>query len=240
MKKLATLLVAAAFLALVATSAMAAQVRVSQVYGGGGSGTASGATYYQDYVELFNSGATNVDLSGWAVEYSSSSATATWGGTGSTWKTYFVFPQGAMIKACGYLLIGGGGSTANGGGPIVPTPDYTVPSIGDMNMSATSGRIGLFNTLFVGTICTTEDGALVDKVAYGNNNCAEGGTGAAALTNTVASCRNNGGMTDTDNNGADFTSCLPIPHNALSDLNPLCTATPTDAVSWGKIKTIYR
>ena len=39
---------------------------VSQVYGGGGN---SGATYANDFVELFNRGATAVDLGTWSIQY---------------------------------------------------------------------------------------------------------------------------------------------------------------------------
>ena len=38
---------------------------VSQVYGGGGN---AGAPYANDYVELFNSGATPVSVAGWSVQ----------------------------------------------------------------------------------------------------------------------------------------------------------------------------
>lgn len=37
---------------------------ISQVYGGGGN---SGATYRNDFIELFNRGSTPVDVTGWSV-----------------------------------------------------------------------------------------------------------------------------------------------------------------------------
>lgn len=43
---------------------------ISQVYGGGGN---SGATYSNDYVELFNRSTASVDLSGWSLQYASAS-----------------------------------------------------------------------------------------------------------------------------------------------------------------------
>jgi hypothetical protein len=49
-------------------------VVISQIYGGGGN---SGATYKQDFIELFNRGAAPVDLSDWSVQYA--------GATGSKW-----------------------------------------------------------------------------------------------------------------------------------------------------------
>src|SRR5690349_17875690 len=48
---------------------------ISQVYGGGGN---SGATYTNDFIELFNPGTTAVDVSGWSVQYASA--------TGSMWQ----------------------------------------------------------------------------------------------------------------------------------------------------------
>src|ERR1051326_1621522 len=49
-------------------------VVISQVYGGGGN---SGAPFRNDFIEIFNRGTTTVSLSGWSVQYASS--------TGSTW-----------------------------------------------------------------------------------------------------------------------------------------------------------
>ena len=46
----------------------AASVVISQVYGGGGN---SGATYRNDFVELFNRGAEPVSLAGWSIQYAS-------------------------------------------------------------------------------------------------------------------------------------------------------------------------
>ena len=70
-------------------------------------------------------------------------------------------------------------------------------------------------------------GTLVDKVSYGTANCAEG-TAVAALENTTAAVRNNGGMTDTDSNVADFTvTTAPVPRSSASAANPKCGSQPT-------------
>jgi uncharacterized protein len=230
MRKLViTLLVLGMF---AASSAFASNaVRISQVFGGNGSASA----FNQDYVELFNSGATDVDISGWVVEYSSSASTAVWGGTGSTWQTYFVFPSSSTIQACGYVLVAGALSV--GGTNLTPAPDYSQVT---MNFSGTNGRVGLFNTLFAGTICTAEGSALVDKVAYGNSNCAEGGAGAPAPSTTTAIFRGTGGMDDTDVNSADFATGTPAPRSSSSARNTVCLDTPAVPTTWGKLKTIYR
>src|SRR5512140_653475 len=55
-------------------SSPATGVVISQVYGGGGN---AGSTYKNDFIELYNAGTTTVDLSTYAVQYTSS--------TGATW-----------------------------------------------------------------------------------------------------------------------------------------------------------
>ena len=50
---------------------------VAQLYASGGN---SGATYANDYVELFNRGTSSVDLTGWTVQYASAASTS-WSAT---------------------------------------------------------------------------------------------------------------------------------------------------------------
>ena len=47
---------------------------ISQIYGGGGN---SGAKYKNDFIEIFNRGATAVSVAGWSVQYASA--------TGASW-----------------------------------------------------------------------------------------------------------------------------------------------------------
>src|SRR5262249_62317004 len=58
-----------------AAAAPSSTVVVNEVYGGGGN---SGATYTNDFIELANRGSSAVDLSGYSVQYHSSSATGSW------------------------------------------------------------------------------------------------------------------------------------------------------------------
>ena len=67
------------------------------MYGGGGGST---GTYIYDYVELFNSGSTPVNVGGWVVEYGS--ATGNWGNAATN---YYVLPVGTTIQPCKYLLL---------------------------------------------------------------------------------------------------------------------------------------
>ena len=99
-------------------------VLLSEVYGGGGN---SGAPYLNDFVELYNRGASAVSLAGWSVQYASAAGT-----------TYQVTAlSGSIQPASRYLIkLGTGGG---GNGVPLPTPDAT----GTTNMSATSGKVAL-------------------------------------------------------------------------------------------------
>ena len=48
-------------------------IDISQVYGGGGN---AGATFTNDFIELYNYGTTDVSVSGWSVQYASATGTA--------------------------------------------------------------------------------------------------------------------------------------------------------------------
>ena len=96
--------------------AVSADIVISQVYGGGGN---SGATYKNDFIELYNRGTTPVDVTGWTVQYASSA--------GSTWSKTVL---SGTIQPGHYYLVqeaAGAGGTVN-----LPTPDAT----GSIAMSA--------------------------------------------------------------------------------------------------------
>ena len=233
MKKIATTsLLAAAFLLAAGASFAANPVRISQVYGGGG----GSGTWLYDYVELFNASASPASIGGWALEYGS--ATGNWG---SSTSNYYVFAAGTTIQPCSYLLIQlGGAGTAGAELPV--TPDIVTTNI---SASQSNGKIGLFNAVQANVACGSEAaGSLVDKVAYGTANCAEG-TAADGLTNSTVEVRLNGGLTDTDDNSADFASPPPSAasvtiHNAASGQNVDCLVVPATNRTWGMLKAIYR
>jgi hypothetical protein len=180
-------------------SGSSTSVVVSQVYGGGGNG---GSLYKNDFVEIFNLGATSVNLAGWSVQYASS--------TGSSWQ---VTPLTGSIAPGQYYLVreaaGAGGTTD------LPTPDAT----GGTSMSASTGKVALVSTTtaLTGT-CPTA--GVVDLVGYGAANCVEGVSGAPTLTNTTAALRTNNGCTDSGNNSVDFTAGAPTPRNTGSPIKP--------------------
>ncbi|MDY0111155.1 MAG: lamin tail domain-containing protein [Candidatus Krumholzibacteria bacterium] len=204
-------------------------VRISQVYGGGGS-TNPDASYNQDFVELFNFSEDTVDISGWALEYGS--ATGNWG---SSTSNYFIFPDGTQIPPCSYLLIACGNPSS--GGADLPPADFACT----INASGTNGKVGLFNALNANVPCGSETpGTLVDKVAYGSANCWEGSGATGVLSITTAAVRLGGGMLDTDDNATDFVVDTPDPRSSLSPLNEECLAVSAQQINWSQLKSSFR
>ncbi len=218
----AALIAGSAGAALPAPAAAASpDVVISQVYGGGGN---SGATYTNDFIELFNRGTSTVSLSGWSVQYASATGTGNLGSS-STQLT----PLAGSIGPGQYILVeeaqGSGGTTA------LPTPDITDTS--PIAMSGTAGKVALANTADSlgcngsNNPCSPSQLAqIVDLIGWGSANFFEGGAAAPATSNTTADLRANGGCTDTDDNSADFAADAPAPRNSASPLHS-CTG-PTD------------
>jgi uncharacterized protein len=181
-------------LATVASAwAVSPNVVISQVYGGGGN---SGATIKNDFIELYNRGASPVSLSGWSVQYASSA--------GTTWQVTLL---SGSIQPGGYYLVQ---ESAGAGGTVsLPTPDAS----GNIAMSATAGKVALVSATTASTgACPTAN--IVDLVGFGAANCSETAP-TPALTNTTAAIRLNGGATDTDSNVADFATGAPTPRNSV-------------------------
>lgn len=190
----------------------ASHIVISQVYGGGGN---SGATFTHDFIELFNRAATAVDLTGWSVQYASS--------TGTTWQ---VAPlTNVSIPAGQYYLVQLAGG-ANG--VALPAPDAT----GSIAMSATAGKVALMNTTTAlsGSGCPFVVG-IIDFIGYGSGTDCSEGTVAPAPSATIADLRSVNGCNDTNNNSADFATGAPNPRNSASPANPCMPITVTDVTS---------
>jgi Lamin Tail Domain len=194
-------LLAALLLFPTAARAGASEVVVSQIYGGGGN---AGASFRNDYVELFNAGAGNVDLSGWTVQY----ATA----AGTSWQATAL----AGTIAPGHYYLVQLASNADVGAAL-PAADAT----GTSNLGGTSGKIALVRDATALT-CGASAGScsanplVEDLVGYGSASDFEGAGSAASLSNTSAALRANDGCTDTDDNAADFAAAAPAPRNSAS------------------------
>lgn len=214
----------AALLMLVAGTAAAQNVVISQVYGGGGN---SGAPFTNDYVEVFNRGATPADLAGWSLQYASAT------GTGNFAANPVVALGGTLAPGHYRLVALGGGAN----GVALPAPDFS----GSTLLAAGAGKLALVSSGAGlacnggSTPCAAPDLArIADLVGYGNANFFEGSAAAPTLSNTVAALRAGGGCGDTNDNAADFTAAAPSPRNAASAANvcgapvnaPIVTSCP--------------
>jgi DNA/RNA endonuclease G (NUC1) len=194
-------------------------VVISQIYGGGGN---AGATYQNDYVELYNpTSSTTFNLNGWSVQYAAAA--------GSGWSSGTV-PLAGPIAPGEYYLIKLGTNGAVG----LALPPANVEGT-TVNMAAASGKIALVNNSqgLTGAVatCPLDDPNLVDFVGYGSANCQEGSATAPAGSNTTAILRNGNGATDTNQNGSDFTAGAPNPRRTaiIVDSPPSVSSTDEDA-----------
>jgi Lamin Tail Domain len=187
-----------------------AQVRISQAYGGGGNG---GATYNQDFVELFNAGGSTVAIGGWSVQYASA--------TGTAWAVNAI-PAGVNLAPGQYYLVG----LAVGGavGVALPTPDAT----GTSNMSGTSGKVALVNstTALSGTTACS-NASVVDVLGFGAGSCFETAVfPTTGITTAQSMQRGSNGCTDANNNSTDFALGTVAPRNTGSSFNSCGGPTP--------------
>ncbi|MFN2406476.1 MAG: DNA/RNA non-specific endonuclease [Pyrinomonadaceae bacterium] len=180
---------------------------ISQLYGGGGN---SGATFTHDYIEIFNPTGISFNLAGWSLQYASAA--------GTNWTNKQ--PLGGTIAPGEYFLV----RLASGGANGAPLP--VMPNIsGDINMSATTGKVALVNNSISlsGSCPNGIDPDIVDFVGYGPSaSCLEGATRAPALSNASALFRKLNGAQDTNQNGDDFQTGAPNPRRTapIVELGP--------------------
>lgn len=186
---------------------------ISQVYGGGQATTGS-PSFKQDYVELFNAGASSVSLAGLSLQYGSA--------TGNLGSPVLLDTGSITTLAPGqYVLVGLGSGTL---GPTLPLTDIS----GSTSASASNGKFALVagtTALACGATGTSATpcpaaklGLIIDLVGYGSATMSEG-SAVAALSSTTAALRANGGCTDAGNNSTDFATGTPVPRNSSSPLN---------------------
>ena len=171
---------------------------VSQVYAGGGN---TGASYTNDFVELFNPGTAAIDLTGWTLQYASAAAT-TWQATALS----------GSIPSGRYYLVQLASAAAIGA-PL-PTPD----AAGTTNLAVSGGKVALVRGT-AALACGASPGScssnplLADLLGYGSATDYEGAGAATALSSTTAAVRAAGGCTDSGDNSADFSATAPTPRN---------------------------
>lgn len=183
---------------------------VGEVFAAGGN---SGAAYANDYVELFNRGASPVAIDGWSLQYASAASTS-WQATALS----------GSIPAGGRYLV----ELASGGanGAALPTADAT----GTSNLAVTGGKVAVVDdatALSCGAApgsCSAAAG-VQDLIGYGSAADYEGSAAAPALSATTALARAGGGCTDTDDNAADFAAAAPDPQNSSAAASA-CAASP--------------
>lgn len=212
---------------LVAQTTADPNIRISQIYTRGGE---VGATFQNDYIELFNRGNVDVDVSGWSLNISNFAGTPPNIQISSTGIKLFN-PNGIIISPGGHLLIKFGGSGTNG--QPISTPDINLNPI---PISDTGGQIVLLGkdkTLPFGYCPAAPDltGNVVDYVGYGIAICYEG-TVTLAPPQDKALLRVGGGCTDNNDNLADFSFATPNPR-ARSDAATPCGAQTSSVIDFG-------
>jgi hypothetical protein len=204
-----------------------ANLVISQIYPGGNN---AGATYRNDFIELFNRGKTTINFAVTPYSLQYAGATAAFGAAST--KTNIT---SGTIAPGQYFLIEEAGGTING--VPLPAPD----AVGTIAMSATAGKVALVFglTAVVATTCPGDDAApptnpignnIVDFVGYGTGtNCFEGAGVAPFSTSTAGgldpdarSAIRTSSCTDTNNNSSDFSNptTAPVARNTATTLAP--------------------
>jgi len=196
---------------------------ISQVYGGGGN---TGAPWSYDFIELYNTTSAPISLNGLSVQYASA--------TGTSWTNLTVLPNTSLAPGHYFLIQEAEGTTVTN--KPLPTPDAT----GNINLSATAGKVALVNgttAITSGTSCPVGSANIIDFVGFGTTaNCFEGSGPTPAPSNTTSVSRNSSNA-DTNNNAADFTAGAPNPRNTSfgsgGSLSATGAANPSTVTSGG-------
>ena len=176
-------------------------IRIYEIYGGGGN---SGAIIKADYVMIYNSGITAVNLSTFSLQYAPA--------TSSSWQK---FNLSGSIASDKFILIRLSPDGATGA--ALPTPDLDATA-NINNINQTDGKLVIMSNQ---TLITVNDpqtvSGVVDFVGYGGADASEGGTPSigGTSTNTKGISRNATGN-DTNNNFADFARVTPNPRNSTA------------------------
>jgi hypothetical protein len=190
-------------------------LRISQVYTRGGE---AGATYQNDFVEVFNAGNTDIDLMGWSMVVITFEGT-TQQAKGATFNQSFKVAPGI------HFLFRFAGNGANG----QPVPgDF--PIITDTSLGSTSGLIEILPPgVGYQAGCPPATGTVTDFIGYGTSTCSEGSPAPVPPSNKSLTRLSNG-CTDTDNNLNDFALVDPNPR-PFAAAPTSCLASPTPGLS---------
>jgi hypothetical protein len=200
---------------------------ISQAYGGGGGTT---GTYLNDYVELKNISTSPQSLNGLSLMYGS--ATGQFGSVATN-----VYPLANVTVQPGKFYLVQLSAAGTVGAALPVTPDEVTTNL---TMGGQNGKVALVTSAFpantcgaTATPCTLPNENIIDLVAWGIANNAEGGAATnagASITSTQGNVRKNNGCTDTDNNNADFDIITaPVPRNSASAASACGTTVVHDA-----------
>ncbi|MBX9738201.1 MAG: lamin tail domain-containing protein, partial [Phycisphaerales bacterium] len=185
-------------------------VVISQVYGGGGNLGPPAGLVNADFIEIYNRSANPVSLDGYSIQYIDAGNSAGFDDIGN------LVPLFGTIKPGQYKLVRFSGFGATGA--ALPPADF-VRSTVTGGLSSAAGRVALVNgTGLIGINCSgNASNVVVDFVGYGAAAvCFEGAGATGTLTNETAAIRKNAGVTDSNQNFADFAIGAPNPRNRAS------------------------
>lgn len=195
----------AAIAACVSMGSAKAALIINEIFSGGGTSTST-VLYKKDYIELFNTGSSAVDISGYYLDYASAV------GSFSANNRYTI-PTGTSIGANNYLLVATG--TAGTGGADFEA-DLTTTLL---SMSATAGKVRFVDSTIAATSQAASGAGVLDFVGYGTNASLFEGAGRAP-TNSLTTSISRTNFIDTQNNAADFTSGDPSLTRAVAIPEP--------------------
>jgi Peptidase C10 family/Spi protease inhibitor/Lamin Tail Domain len=185
-------------------------VLITQVYGGGGN---SGATYKSDFIELYNTTNSDINISGWSLYYSAATSSAT--------NLKYEFPTNTIIKANSYFLVKGGDGTGT-----QPSWNITFDATCTLNLSGSAGKVILLksNAAFTLSASPTIDEIInnvdfMDYVPFGTTAIPVWGSAMSANTTNTTSARCkfvNGQYQYTKDIGNDFEIVTANPRNSIT------------------------
>jgi len=199
--------------ALAGVGSADAALYISQIYGGGGA-TAAAPLYSNDWIQLYNSGSTAINLSGYSLQYAAAN-------NATTYSSSNTHNLSGTVGANSYFLIQEGCGTGLASTATDPIYNLTLGTFAGLNMAATAGKLALFSTGFVANVSTQSASVanLVDLVGYGTTaNFSLYPIMTANLSTTTAAIR----TTDALGN-VTFVAGTP---------NPNSVATPVPAAAW--------
>jgi hypothetical protein len=183
---------------------------ISQVYTRGGE---AGASYQNDFVEIFNRGAEPVDMNNYGLHIALASNPVP-----TTILIRFASSRGILIQPGKYILIRLKGDGVDG--QPLPFPDFDLsglPGPAPLNLTPTSGTVALLAPgASFGGCPNAQTTGVVDYVGYGASTCYEGPAGPAPAPSvpTEAIQRELGGCADNNVNAIDFHLGPPLPRNS--------------------------